>query len=196
MTATSASENDGMFQEVFLLGVCKKGGTEVQFAATATNELTFGGGDKEGEGVVMGNGGRKWKRTPEGDYEIGFKVHPLTLLSTAGDNVLQYFNGTTDASAPFSSTNSRTRDLFRVVVMFTDDPNCAVASTATVTGYASYRITYLDARLVSCTPAFDGVFTHEVKFKIPAYDSAGTGRKTDESVTSQTSNLPALSAYS
>lgn len=197
MTATSASENDGAFQETFLLEVCKKGGTAVQFAGVTEDITTISEGDKDGEGVVLGNGGRIWKRTPEGDYEITVKIYPLSVDITDSNDMAQFFlGGTYDSTAPIDQVNTRGRDLFRVVILWTDDTTATVASTATVTGSASRRMYFNDARCTSYKANFgDKILSADVTFKGPAFNKSGTGTVHYESVTSQSSNLPALAAY-
>jgi len=197
MTATTKSENDGAFQEVFLLGVTKKGGSEIQFAGVS-EDITPDVADKAGESVVLGNGGRLWKRTPEGDYEFTIKMYPLGESVNSGESFMQYFLGTTDASAPFSATNSRVRDLFQVVVCWSDDPSITTASGTAAANYATKRFIYKNAYCTSCKPSFgDKILSAEVKFTMPAYNKSGTGNFTIEGTGSQDSvAIPAVAVYS
>ena len=197
--ATSASENDGVFQEIYFFGVTKKGGSEVQFAAVIEGEsLGFEQGDKDGEGFPMANGGRIWKRTPEGDIEVSAKIYPLSVDVTDANDMSQYFEGGTyDASAPISQSNSHNRDLFRVAVLFTDDPAATTAGGATAANYAARRMSAKDLRFVSYKESYDGQLAAEVKFKGPAFGKDGSSLVTRESVTSQDGvGLSALAAYS
>jgi hypothetical protein len=196
MTAT-ASENDGAFQEVFFLGITKKSGSEIQFAGTI-EDITPTDGEKQGESIVLGNGGRKWKRTPEGDYEVTCKIYPLDIKNTSGNDMLQYFlGGTYDVTGIVSQANSRGRDLFQLVFLLTDDTTVTAASGVTMTAYASRRTTFKDARCVSYKDSFgDKILTAEVVFKGPPFNSSGTTLITHESCTSSdSSGLPAITAY-
>ncbi len=196
--ATSASENDGAFQEVFWLGITKKAGSAYQFAAIS-EDLTPEEGDKDGEGVAMGNGGRIWKRTPEGDAEITIKIYPLDLRATSSADMAMFFTGDdTDSTAPISTTNTRVRNLFQVAALWTDDLTATTAEGTTVSGYAARRIVFLDARCTSYKESFDDkILSAEVKFKVPAFNRSGTGRIVRDSVTSQDgAGLSALAAYS
>jgi len=197
MTAQSASELDGAFQEVFLCGITKKAGTAYQYAAVI-EEVTPEQGEKDGESVATGSGGRIWKRTPEGDYEFTVKIYPLNLkLSDATDMATMFTGDDTDITTPISSTNTRTVNLFRVAFLNTDDTTATTAEGTTAANYAARRITFLDARCVSYKESWDDrILSAEVKFKGPAFNKAGTGRITRESVTSQdAAGLAALSAY-
>lgn len=198
MVANSISEEDGAFQEVFLLGVTKKSGSEVQFAAVIENEsLGIEQGDKDFEDVPLGNGGRMVKRTPEGPASVTFKIFPLSVDVTDGNDLVQYFlGGSYDATAPIKQVNTRNRDLFRIACLFTDDTAASTASGTTASDYAARRWSCKNMRFVSYKEPYDGVWAAEVTFKAPAYDLTATGTITRESVTSQDgSGLDALGSY-
>lgn len=194
MTAYTASENDGAFQEVFLLGVTKKGsGSATQYAAII-EDITPEIGDKEGEGVAMGNGGRIWKRTPQADSEVTMKIYPLK----SSDLFLEFSGDTIDSTAAHLQTNTRVRDLYQVAMLFTDDSTASTAEGTTTVGNAALRIIWKDARVTSFKPSFDDkILSAEVKFKCPAFGKTGTGLITVEHVTSQSAaGLSAAPAYS
>jgi len=197
---TTAVEVDGAFQEVFILGVTKKGGSEVQFASISEfDSLDPKEGDKEGEGVALGNGGRMWKRTPEGDFEFTVKIYPLSVDVTDAQDLSQYFlGGTYDSVAPISQVNTRARDLFRVAIMWTDDPSPSTAAGTTGPAWTARRITVKDCRITGYKEGFDdGILSAEVTFKAPAFNLTGTGNITRESTLSDDgAGLPALAAYS
>lgn len=195
---TTAAEYDGAFQEVFLCGITKKGsGSEYQFAGVV-EELTPQEGDKDGEGVALGNGGRMWKRTPEGDFEVTLKIYPLSIDVTDSNDVAQYFmSGTYDTATPITQTNTRGRELFQLVVVWGDSLP-ATASAQTTSTQATRRITFKHARCTSYKENFDDkMLSVEVTFKGPAFDLDGTGTITRESCKSiDATTLPAVSAYS
>jgi len=194
---STASELDGAFQEVFLLGISKLDGAELQFAAT-TEEVTPEQGEKDIEGVPMGNGGRKVKRTPEGDFEWTFKIWPLSVDSTDLDDMAQFFlGGVYDSTTAIAQVNTRGRDLFRIVWLQTDDSVTTAASGTTATSFAARRLTVTGCRCTSYKESWDDkMLTAEVKFKAPAFDLSGTGTITRESVKStDATSLPLLAAY-
>jgi hypothetical protein len=176
---------DGAFQETFLLGVTRKGtGQELQFAGvTEYDSLDIKQGDKDGESLIMLNGGRRWKRTPEGEFEFTCKIYPLSTVFSDAEDLSMYFlggfncwTGTVDTTAPVSNINTRGRDLFGVAILWTDD-STAVAASGTTTAYTnSRRILVRDCRITGYKDGFDdGILSAEVTFKAPAFDSTGQG---------------------
>ena len=195
--ATTISEENGMFQEVYLLSVNIKGGSALQFAGK-TNDVSYEFGDKDGEGVVMGNGGRLWGYNPMGDTTITVKIFPLDVDSTNLNDMAQFFTGGTyDASAPIAQIMSLDRDIFRVVQMWTDDATATTAEGISASGSAARRYVFTDARCISYKPGNeDGRHFAEVTFKLPAFNKAAAGLITFESVQAGDSQvLAALAAY-
>jgi hypothetical protein len=199
---TAGPDMDGAFQEVFLCGVTKKDGTEVQFAGTM-EEFTPEEGEKDGEGIALGNGGRLWKRTPEGDFEITCKLYPLSIDVTDSEDMVQYFlGGTYDAVAPIVQTNTRNRDTFRVAFMWTDFAFASGATATTASGPTHVstpgrRLTFKHARVTGYKESWDDkVLSVEVTFKGPAFDRTGNGNVMRESVNSSDGTaLPTLKGY-
>ncbi|MHA1829889.1 MAG: hypothetical protein ACTSX6_14710 [Candidatus Heimdallarchaeaceae archaeon] len=195
---SSASEIDGAFQEICLVGITKKGGSEIQFAGAIEDVSTMTEGDKGGSSIVLCNGGRLWKRDPEGDAEFTVKIYPLDLDPSSGNDLAQYFLGTSGSGAPISVTNTHTRDLFRVAFLVTDDPSASTAGGSTASGYAARRLVLKNARVTSYKDSWaDKVLSADVTFTVSPFDASGTGTITRESVTSSDgTGLSALSEYS
>jgi hypothetical protein len=191
--------DEGAFSEVALVEVYAKGGTAYQFASII-EEIGPSQGDKDGEGIPLVNGGRVWKRTPEGDFEVTLKIYPLDTDQTASSDLAQGFQNTDanwDGSEPYSDTNSRNREVFRVTILWTDDPAATTASGATSVGSASRRLVFTQAYMTAYKDSFDDkIVSAEVTFKGPAFDKSGNGNITRESCKDGgAAGLPALGAY-
>jgi hypothetical protein len=192
--------DEGVLSEIALVEIQAKGGTAYQFASII-EEITPNEGDKDGESIVLVNGGRLWKRTPEGDFEITLKIYPIDTDQTASSDLSQGFANTDDnwdATEPYSDTNSRNREDFRVVILWTDDPGATTAGGATSAGYVARRLIFTQAYMTSYKESFDDkTVSAEVTFKGPAFNKSGTGNITRQSVKDGGANgLAALAAYS
>lgn len=195
---STASEIDGAFQEICLIGVTKKGGNEVQFAGAIEDPSDISEGEKGGSGIVICNGGRLWKRDPEGDATFTAKIYPLDLDPASGNDMAQYFMGTSGSGSSVSERNTHARDLFRVAFLVTDDPAASTAGGSTAANYAARRIVFENARVTGYSESFDDkILSAEVTFTVPPFNSSGSGNILRESVTSaDASGLSALSEYS
>jgi hypothetical protein len=199
MTAISVSETDGAFQELILVGITKNGGSEVQFASISDlGSISGKPGNKDGEGVPLGNGGRIWKRTPEGDVEVSLKIYPLSVNVVDATDMAQYFlGGTYDTTAPIVQVGTHDRSLFRVALLWTDDSTVTTAGGSTTAAKASRRHVFKDLRVTGYEPDFgDGMLSATVTFKGPAFTKANVSTYQFESVKSTDSaGLSALSNY-
>lgn len=189
--------DDGAYSEICLIAVQKLDGAYRQFASyVELDSIDPKIGDKDITEANLANGGRIVKKTPQAMSEIALKLYEKEIGSAA--SLKQDFNGTTDESAPLQSTNTHVRDCFRVVFLWTDDPAAATANGSTAAGFYSER-EYFDAvRLTSCQTAMeDGTRIVNTTFKGPAFNQAGTGLSTTESVKSTDGvGLSALGDYS
>lgn len=189
--------NDGSYSEVCLVGITKKGGSETQFASLIElDSISPQSGDKGISTKKMANGGRVVSKSGMDDTEITLKLYEIEI-GTA-NSLVQLFNGTTDATAPLSSTNTAVMNLFRVAFLWTDDTAAATAGGTTASGNYALREVYTDLRMTACKTAIeDGTRVVNVTFMGPAYKQDATGLVTHESVTSSDgSGLSALSSYS
>ena len=185
--------------ETCLIAISVQAGSDVQFAAI-TETVDFDIGEKDIEGVALANGGRVTKWTPEGDSSITFEAYPLEAGTSSGSAGTGFFDllHTADASAPIRVTNDKNRDKYRVLVLWTNDPNAATGQTATTDTYSGLRIGMADGHFTSVKPSFtDGILKYTVTFKVAAFDKDGTGNVIMESCagTTGTDILPAIASY-
>lgn len=168
--------------------------TPVTFQAhTLTDSVDISEPDYPGEGIPNLAGGRIWKQSPQEDGEITLELYPNRLdidTDTTPDTfggLFQFFASgqTIDTTSPTNpiSTNTtfvagddRTRDRFRVAVMWTDDT--AITSAAGATSSAdsvALRFAAMGCRMVSHKASFtDGILKVTATFKFPAMNQAGT----------------------
>lgn len=186
--------------ETALVSIEKLGGSEVQFASI-TDTIDISEGDYPGEGIATLAGGRIWKQAPKEDGEITLELYPLELDTTSGVGLFQHFTGGTwDTSEPLATdvawvTTDRARDQFRVVILWTNDPNATAANGATSASTDSIRFAAMGCRLISHKAAFtDGVLKVTATFKYPAFNKDGTV-KMDRWDSGDNTALTALPAY-
>jgi len=165
------------------------------------NEIGFGGGEKDFEGDPLMNGGRIRRRSAQADEEFTGTLYPVG--ADAGDGTARpeglheffYESGDQadpDEGAKFQSSLNR-RD-YRVVVLWTNDPNVSDALTTVAAEYAGYRKVMRDCQLTDVTLNFDDmVLTAEVTFKAPVFDEKGVSTVYVESCKDNgTDTLPAV----
>lgn len=171
------------WDEVFYLGITKKGGSEVQFGAIVDpTSLEIKEGEYNVESMPNAAGGRIWKQDPKTDGEISFEIIPIELDSTTGVGLFQQFiGGTYDTSEPLETDTSwaasvnRVRDLFRVSVLWTNDPAATAASAATAATTDSLRFWAQDCKFVNMETSFsDGMLKAKITFKFKPFNKAGT----------------------
>lgn len=145
--------------------------------------ISRSGGEKDGEGRPVLNGGRVWVNSPESDYEVSLEAYELMVDSTQGSNggFSGFYHGTTTADDDF--TNSRTRPKFRVAFLMTNS-SVSDAEAATAAGYDAYRWAIADARFTaremnSVTPSEPKKWS--ITIKAPAYDRTGASNVLEES---------------
>lgn len=192
------------WDELFLLSITKKGGSEIQFAAIVDpTSLEFPDESYPWESVPNAAGGRIGKQSPQEDGEISFDIIPIELDTTSGIGLFQQFvGGTYDTTEPLEVDTSwaagvnRVRDLFRISVLFTNDPAAATASGATAAATDSLRFYANDCRFVSLKHNFsDGQLKGTATFKAAAFNKAGTTKNWSWQSGDQTA-LGALATYS
>lgn len=184
----------GAWSESCLITITKKGGSNVEFAAL-TETVDIDMGDKDIEAIATISGGRLIKKIPQEVTTITFEGYPVDIDSAGGTGVAQMFEGGTwDTSEPLQADASRSRDLFRVAILWTDDPAATSAAGATAAGTNSYRIYFEDCYMVSMKPSFtDGVLKVTFSFKCAPFDKSGNAKIHEQS--GDATALTALSAY-
>jgi len=190
--------SEGVLSEVALVEIQAKGGTAYQFA-TIIEEITPNQGDKDGESIALVNGGRLWKRTPEGDFEITLKIYPLDTRQASSMDLAQGFQNVDsnwDVADPYSDVNSRNREDFRVAILWTDDTAATTASGTTAAANLARRLVFTQAYMTAYKDSFDDkVVSAEVTFKGPAFNKEGTGNVTRQSSKSDGAGLASLGNY-
>lgn len=189
-----AVANDGAFSETCLIGVTVAGGAEVQFASKV-EEFEPGEGEKGISTASLVNGGRVVKKTPQGDHEVTLKLYEVEV-GTA-ESLAQRYHSTSDATAPLTSSNTRTRDRFRAVFLWTDDSAATTASGSTASGSASRRLIIEELRMTDYKEAWeDNTLVINVTLTGPAFKQDGSATVTRESVAAgDGSGLSSLSSY-
>ncbi len=198
----TAEAVDDAWMEVCLIAISRASGSDLQFAAE-TETVDFDIGEKDIEGIPLVNGGRVTKFMPEGDSSITFEAYPLeagTLAeSTPGTGFFDMLHNITGAaSVPIRITNDRTRNKYRVLVLWTNDPDVTTAQQVTGTDHSAFRIGMADGHFTSVKPSFtDGTLKFTVVFKVAAFDKSADGNIMMESCagTSGSDVLPVIASY-
>ena len=169
------------WEETALVAITKLAGSDIEFAAI-TETIDISEPDYPIESIANLAGGRIVKQSPMEDGEITLEIYPVELDSTSGIGLFQqYIGGTYDTSEPLATDSSwpasvdRTRDSFRVTVLWTNSPAVVAANAATAAATDSLRFSCMGARLTSHKTSFtDGIVKTTVTFKFPAFNKAGT----------------------
>lgn len=157
-----------------------------QFAAI-TESIDIGEPDYPWESVPNIAGGRVPKQSPQEDGEITLELYPIELDAADDANnkglFQQFAGGSYDSSEPLTSDSAwaagvdRTRDRFRVVVLWTNSTGVTTASGATSASTDALRFVALGCRFVSHKAEFtDGILKVTATFKWPAMNKAGSVR--------------------
>ena len=190
---------DDAWMEQCVIAITKLDGSDVQFAAM-TETVDFDIGEKDIEGLPITNGGRITKWTPEGDSSITFEAYPLQAGTASGAEGTGFFDllHEMDAVAPIRVTNSRVRDKYRVLVIWTNDASVTTGQAITTDTHSALRIGMADGYFTSVKPSFtDGIQKWTVVFKTAAFDKKGDSNVMVESCAgaSETDILPVIAAY-
>ena len=169
------------WEETALVSIQKLGGSEIQFM-TITDSIDINEGDNPGEGVPTVSGGRLWKRSPQEDGEVTLDIYPIELDTTSGVGLFQqYTGGTWDTDEPLATDVAwpagvdRSRDQFRIVILWTNDTGTSTANATTTASTDSLRFASMGCRMTSHKVSFtDGVVKASVTFKFPAFNKDGT----------------------
>lgn len=195
---TAVATNDA-WMEVCLIAISKIGGSDIQFAGL-TETCDFDLGDKDIEGIPLTNGGRVTKFNPEADSSVTFEAYPLQAGTDTGTTAKGFYDlmHAVDASVPIRITNTRARDKYRVLVMWTNDPTPTTGQAATAQNYSALRIGLADGYFTSVKPSFtDGILKFTATYKCAPYDKAAASCVMMESAAGTTAGdiLPAVAAY-
>ena len=196
------------WEEVALVTISKYGAssdTTIE-AAAMTESIDIAQGDYPGESIPNLAGGRIWKQSPEEDGEITLEIYPTNASLGDAENNLGLFQafagGTWDTDEPIASATTwtagidRTRDLFRVAIMWTDDTNCTSAESVTSgTDTVALRFTAIACRIISHKAEFtDGILKVTATFKYNVMDKAGSTKNSAWQSTNDGDSTTALVA--
>lgn len=190
---------DDAWMEVCLIAFSKIGGSDIQFAAL-TETIDPDLGEKDIEGKALVNGGRVTVFKPEGDSVLTIEAYPLeagTDTGAAGKGFYDLMH-TVDASVPIRIVNDRNRDLYRVLILWTNDPSPTTAQGSTANTYSALRIGLAGGHFTKVKPVFtDGELKFTVTYKCAAFDKAGAGNVMMESCAGTAGGdvLPAVASY-
>jgi len=189
------------WEETCLVSIEKLSGSAIEFMAI-TETVDINEGDYPGEGVPNVAGGRLWKQSPAEDGEITLEIYPVELDTVTGVGLFQHHaGGTWDTDEPLATDVAwpagvdRSRDQFRLVILWTNDPAETLANGTTADSTDSLRFAAMGCRITSHKAAFtDGILKITATFKFPAFNKAGTVRMCRWDSGDQTS-VVALAAY-
>ena len=189
------------WEETAFVEIQKLSGSAIQFAAI-TDTIDINEGDVPGESQPTLAGGRIWKQSPQEDGEITLELYPVEMDTTSGVGLFQQFTGGTwDTNEPLAADTDwpasadRSRDQFRVVVLWTNDATATTASGTTAGSTDSLRFAAMGCRITSHKASFtDGILKTTVTFKWPAFNKAGTVKMSRWESADQTA-FAAISTY-
>jgi len=180
-----------------LIAVAAKGGNDVEFSS-AINTIDIDMGDKDFDIIALVRGGRLEKPLPEAETVITFEGYPVNLDTTSTDVIQRFFtkSASWDTTEPLSVSNTRNRENFRVVILWTEDTSVTSAAAQVPSGSEALRAIFINCRLISVKPTFtDNELKFTFKFKCAPYQKDGSSNITWES--SDGSNaLSAVGSYS
>ena len=178
-------------------------GTARQLAGVVDmTTLNITGGEKDGEGISMGNGGRAWKQGFQGDYTIEFDCYTVGVHPTSTNSMFspaQFFDApaSLDATEAISTSNTRNNNRHRITFLQTELTSASSAIQAITTGFWAYRLSFANARITKYNYTFaDGIWKISVALKVPAFNKSGTSnRQEDSGDGSANPSIAALATY-
>jgi len=192
---------DDAWMETCLVAITKINGDDVNYQSlTETVDIDLG--EKDIEQIHLLNGGRVTKFTPESETTITLEAYPLEAGTDDGTTGKGFFDllHTQDTEQPIVIRNTRTRNKYRIALLWTDwsTATCAAAAINTSTGYKAMRVVAANGYITSVKPSFtDGILKFTITFKCAAFDKAGQGNILLESCdgSNTASLLTALQSY-
>ncbi len=190
--------NVDMWSETALVAISAQAGSDMQFM-TITETLDINIGDKDFDIIATLAGGRLVKFNPQVETTITFEAYPVEAGTDTGTTGKGFFDlmNTADTSQPVSISLDRTRNKYRVIILWTDDATVTTAEglVATANTASGLRIVAADGYFTSAKPSFtDGQLKWTVMFKIPAFDKSSVANVKVES-TDGTADLDAVPSY-
>jgi len=124
-------------------------------------------------------------------------VDSATTLSISSD-IMVSGDEYTITNSPIRVTNSRVRNKYRIMVLWTDKSAAVRASEAIASTLSALRIGYADGYITSVKPSFtDGVLKYTITYKCAAFDKSGTSNVMMESCAAGggADALPVIASY-
>jgi len=191
--------NEGVWSETAFITINRyvaAGAADMQFAAL-TETIDIDMGDKDVEQVANLKGGRIIKKVPQDVTTITFEGYPVDADSVGGSGFSNMFQGgmTWDTTEPFAVNSQIIKDLYRVCILWTDDPAVTTATQVTAATSNGYRITFAHAWCTSMKPSYtDGILKVTLQFKCAAFNKNGAALIHEES-SDGTAAIPVLASY-
>lgn len=185
------------WSETAKVAIAAQSGSDVQFMAlTETVDIDIG--DKDFDAIATLSGGRVVKFNPQDVTTITLEAYPIEAGTDTGTTGKGFFDlvNTADTSQPVVIPVDRTRNKYRVAIMWTDANVNAEAQIVTPTNNA-LRVVAADGYFISAKPSFtDGVLKFTIVYKVPPFDKSGNANVKVESISgSATATLTALASY-
>lgn len=191
--------------ETFFASLAIQSGSEIQLAGKITpSSLVINRGAKDFDPLHLANGGNLEKIIPEPPSEITMNAYVLyagngdVSAATSLAGLHDLFFGTEDATEFIIIDDTRTRNRFRLTILFTNDTSVTSAIGQVASGNDALRLGFADGFITKLdeTMEDDGAFRIAFTFKVVPFDSAGTSNIRVQSIDSgDTGNLTAFSAY-
>ncbi len=191
---------------LFTLDIIVQGGATAEIVQIAgiidPRTISIGGGETDGEGVPMGNGGRAWKQEAQKDITIDFDAYTVGVHSASANSMLgleQYYDGQTlDTTEAILTENTRSRCLVRATILWTEDTTVTSATGAVAVSKYARRYSLANARFVKLNGTYsDMIWKVSVSLKGPPFKKTAVSNKREESGdgSAVTNAIPALAAY-
>lgn len=164
--------------EVCKVDITKAGGSAAIPFGSLTDTVDIDWGEKAVEQTALVNGGRIVTYTPETPTVIRLEMVPVgTAASATPTGLTQWFMGDdADVTQPLWTVNTRTRILFRVVLLWTDDAANTVASGVTAASTSSLRFSFWRCYLTSLKIAFtDDLLKATAEFTCIPFSKTASG---------------------
>lgn len=203
MTACSTEAISGAWSEIAYVTIWRCGDATGAEYAALTETIEIDQGRKDMEFFPTLYGGKVGKRVPPGEITITFDAYPLSIggeITGQATGTSMLFQGppgvwpTTDPKVIYSTP---WRNVFRISVLWTDDPNLATLTGAgsTAIGANAYRYSVASATCTQHNISFtDGILKVSWEFKAPPYNKWRVANVREES-SNGTTGLSALSEY-
>jgi hypothetical protein len=124
-------------------------------------------------------------------------VDDLDTLSISSD-IMASGEDYTITNSPYRVLNSRVRNKYRIMVLWTDKTGAVRASEAVANTLSALRIGYAGGYVTSVKPSFtDGILKYTITYKCAAFDKSGASNIMMESCAAGGGSdaLPTIAAY-